>query len=140
MPRAESYCFMSLFWFAFFGFLSSSSFCFLLSGAAAVCLRLAFRNLARARPLGSSQRVCAAVGPQPCPGPCANGTVTELASETLRGKWAHSEGVKWEWRTSEVQHAKCAWWRLRVQCHRLATATAPAADCRTWTSYLRKPQ
>ena len=49
------------------------------------------------------------MGAQHCPGPCANGTLTELASETSRGKWAHSEGVRWEWRTSDVQHAKCAW-------------------------------
>ena len=78
------------------------------------------RNLARARPLASSQRVCAAMGPQPCPGPCADGTLTELASETVRSKWAQSEGVKWEWRTSDVQHTKCAWWRWCVPCHRLA--------------------
>ena len=29
-----------------------------------------------------------------------------------------TEGVKWEWRTSEVQHTKCAWWRLCVPRHR----------------------
>jgi hypothetical protein len=60
------------------------------------------------------------MGPQPCPDQCAKGTLSELASETSRSKWAHSEGVKWEWRTSEVQHTKCAWWRLCVPCHRLA--------------------
>ena len=54
------------FWFAFFRCLSfflffffCFCFCFFLlfplSGAAAVCLRLACRNLARARPLASSQ-------------------------------------------------------------------------------------
>jgi hypothetical protein len=120
-PCAESYCFVIPFGSALLGFLSSSSSSSSSSSASSFCcLRLAFRNLARARPLGSSQRVCAAMGPQPCPGPCADGTVKELVSETLRGKWAHSEGVKWEWRTSDVQHTKCAWWRLGVPCHRLA--------------------
>ena len=141
-------------------------FFFLLSRTAAVCLRLAFRNLARARPLASTQRVCAAMGPQPCPGPCTDGTLTELASETVRSKWAQSEGVKWEWRTSDVQHTKCAWWRLCVPCHRLAcplppsfvqgagghsqkkealavkvlSQTTPAAAPQSRASYLRKPQ
>ena len=54
------------------------------------------------------------MGPQRCPGPCAKGTLTELASETLRSKWADSEGVKWGLRASEVQHTKCTWWLTKL--------------------------
>ena len=155
------FCFI---WLSLVSFSSSSVF--LLSVASAVRLRFALRNLARARPLASSQRVCAAMGPQPCPGPCTDGTLTELAAETVRSKWAQSEGVKWEWRTSDVQHTKCAWWRLCVPCHRLAwplppsfvqgagghsqkkealavkvlSQTTPAAAPQSRASYLRKPQ
>ena len=71
-----------------------------------------------------------------------------------------SEVFKWEWRTSEVQYTKCAWWRLCVpfwSCQAkgwrkpMKTETTGRLELcmaakqtmlrnRTWQFYTRKPQ
>ena len=71
-----------------------------------------------------------------------------------------SEVFKWEWRTSEVQYTKCAWWRLCVpfwsyqakgwrkpmqtettgRLELCMAAKQPMRRNRTWQFYTRKPQ